>query len=77
MDEQRRKDAIEYIDAQLKDGYIDLGLHDQDELEIIKEAMDMLKTIDKINSIPIGFIIPPAISTDYYSTRNFKINFER
>ena len=42
MTEQRRKDAIEYIMGQLEDGYIDLGLHDQDELMIVEEAMELL-----------------------------------
>ena len=52
--ENRREEAIKYIEAQLEDGYLDLGLHDQDELEIIKEAMKMLKFIDKWNSIPLN-----------------------
>ena len=52
MGEQRRKEAIDYIMSCLEDGYIDLGLHDQDELEIVKEAMNMLKIVDKWNDIP-------------------------
>lgn len=48
MTEKRRKEAIEYIDAQLESGYIDLGSHDQDELEIVEEAMDLLKVIDEM-----------------------------
>lgn len=51
MDERRRKEAIEYIEKQLECGYIDLGLYDQDELEIVKEAMNTLKTMDKLNEI--------------------------
>lgn len=39
MTEQQRKDAIKYIEAQLEDGYLDLGSHDQDELEVIKLDM--------------------------------------
>ena len=58
MNEQRREEAIKYIMSQLEDGYIDLGLHDQDELEIIKEAMNMLRIVDKWNSIPEEYIIP-------------------
>jgi hypothetical protein len=51
MTEQRRKDALKYIEGQLEYGYIDLGMNDQDELEIIKEAINLLKVIDKFNSI--------------------------
>lgn len=52
MTKQRREEAIKYIEAQLEDGYIDLGLHDQDELEIIKEAVKILKVIDEFSEIP-------------------------
>lgn len=48
---ERQKEAIKYIEGQLEDGYLDLGLHDQDELDIVKEAIDMWKTIDKWNSL--------------------------
>lgn len=51
MTEQQREDAIKYIESQLEDGYLDLGSHDQDELEVIKEAMSTLKIIDKWNII--------------------------
>lgn len=51
MTEQRRKDALKYIEGQLEYGYIDLGMNDQDELEIIREAINLLKAIDKFNSI--------------------------
>jgi hypothetical protein len=51
MTEQRRKDALKYIEGQLEYGYIDLCMNDQDELEIIKEAINLLKAIDKFNSI--------------------------
>lgn len=53
MTEQRRKEAIEYIESQLKYGYVDLGINDQDELLIIEEAIKTLKIIDKFNSIEI------------------------
>ena len=43
MTEQQRKDAVEYIMGQLDYDYIDLGIHDKDELEIVKEAMALLK----------------------------------
>lgn len=51
MTKQRREEALRFIEAQLEDGYIDLGLNDEDELEIVKEAIKMLKTIDEFNSI--------------------------
>lgn len=51
MTEQNRAEAFRYIEAQLESGYIDLGLHDEDELEIVKEAIKMLKTIDEFNKI--------------------------
>ena len=36
--------AIHHIESQLSDGYLDLGLHDKRELEIIKEAMNLYKS---------------------------------
>lgn len=54
MTKERREEAIKYIEAQLEDGYLDLGLHEQDELEIVKEAMNTLRIIDKLNSIPLN-----------------------
>ena len=35
--------GIEYIESQLNDGYLDLGLHDQEELQIISEALRLWK----------------------------------
>lgn len=56
MTEQQKKEALDYIEAQLEYGYIDLGAHDECELEIIKEAINTWKTIDKINSVGLmGF----------------------
>lgn len=57
MTKQRRKDAFKYVEAQLEDGYLDLGFHDQDELEIVKEALNILKTIDEWNAIPHEYLI--------------------
>lgn len=51
MTEQNRAEAFRYIEAQLEDGYIDLGLHDEDELEIVKEAIQTLKTVDELCKI--------------------------
>ena len=61
MSEQRRKDAIKYIMACLEDGYIDLGLHDQDELMIVEEAMELLIAVEKFNSTPL---VNPISSED-------------
>lgn len=57
MTKQCRKEAIDYIMSCLEDGYIDLGMHDQDELEIIKEAMNIIKVIDEWNSLPEEYLI--------------------
>lgn len=35
-----RKEALRHINSQLEYGYIDLGVHDKDELEIIREALE-------------------------------------
>lgn len=35
--------GIKCIEAQLKDGYIDLGTHDELELQIIREAVELYK----------------------------------
>ena len=51
MTEKDRAEAFKYIEAQLNDGYIDLGLHDDNELVIVKEAINLLKSLDKFNSI--------------------------
>jgi len=48
MNTEDRNEAIKYINAQLEDGYIDLGLHDQDELNIIEEAMYALTCIEQV-----------------------------
>ena len=52
MTKTERKEAIDYINGQLEYGYIDLGAHDNNELEIIKEAIQLLKIIDGFNNIP-------------------------
>lgn len=57
MTEQQRKDAFKYIESQLEYGYLDLGFHDQDELEIVKEAINILKTIDEWNALPYEYLI--------------------
>ena len=54
MTENERKEAIKYIKSQLENGYLDLGLYEQNELEIIKEAIKMLKFVDAWNDIPLN-----------------------
>lgn len=34
-----KKDALDYIQGQLDYGYIDLGAHDEDEIEIVRQAI--------------------------------------
>lgn len=36
-------EGVKCIEAQLKDGYIDLGTHDELELQIIREAVELYK----------------------------------
>lgn len=65
MTAQERKDAIDYIMAQLKDGYIDFGAHDENEIKIVIEAMSLLKTIEKTKEKLTTVIIPyEGISKD-------------
>ena len=45
MTEERRANAFKYIEAQLNNGYIDLGLNDEDELEIV----DKERTVGNVN----------------------------
>lgn len=40
MTDQDRKEALRHINSQLEYGYIDLGTHDENELKIIKEALE-------------------------------------
>lgn len=51
MTEQDRAEAFRYIESQLNSGYIDLGSHDEYELEIVEEAIQTLKMVDKLNNI--------------------------
>ena len=41
MNQNKRQESIDYIMTQLEDGYIDLGCHDEDELEVVCQAMYM------------------------------------
>lgn len=47
MTQNEKKEAIKYIMAQLEDGYVDLGLHDENEIEVIHQAMNALGTIEQ------------------------------
>lgn len=51
MTEQQKREAIEYIEGQLKNGYVDLSSFDEDALEIVGKAINVLKLIDEWNSI--------------------------
>lgn len=51
MTEQNRAEAFRYIEYQLNNGYIDLGTHDEYELEIVKEAIQTLKMVDEFCKI--------------------------
>ena len=51
MTEERRANAFKHIEAQLNNDYIDLGLNDEDELEIVKEAIQTLKMVDEVCKI--------------------------
>ena len=46
----KEQNAIQHIESQLSDGYLDLGLHDKIELEIIREAMSLYKSDRKKNN---------------------------
>lgn len=39
MDRKRIIEALNYIMGQLNYGYIDLGSHDEDELEIVEQSI--------------------------------------
>ena len=39
MTREKEIEALNYITHQLKYGYIDLGSHDEDELEVVKQAI--------------------------------------
>lgn len=47
MTKERREWAIKYINSCLKDGYMDLNERNQDELQVIKEAMNTLYCVEQ------------------------------
>ena len=74
MTNKQRQEAIEYIMGQLENGYVDLCSYDQDALEIIKEATNMIKIIDEWNSIPEEYLIMSDVLTtkEENSINNFR-----
>ena len=44
IDKDKVIEALEYIDVQLEYGYIDLGLNDEEELNIVNQAIKEYKT---------------------------------
>ena len=46
----KKREAIEYILGQIENGYVDLGLDDQDSFEVIKEGISILQAKDNQNS---------------------------
>lgn len=45
MAENERMSAIKLVKAQLEEGYVDLGAHDEDEIEVVRQAMTALGVI--------------------------------
>lgn len=48
MTQNEKQEAIDYIMSQLEDGYVDLGWHDENELEIVRQAIRMYVRIPEI-----------------------------
>lgn len=49
MTEEQEREAIEYIEGQLKNGYVDLSFFDEDALEMVKEMIFLWKSINRIS----------------------------
>lgn len=45
MTQNEKREAINNIKSQLEDGYIDIGLHDENELAIIRQAINMYEKL--------------------------------
>lgn len=59
MTNEKRKEAVDNIEGQLNNGYIDLDeFNYKNEFEIIKEAMKYWNIIEKFNSITSYHEIP-------------------
>lgn len=48
MNEIEKKDALDYIKGQLEYGYIDLSIHDENEIEVIRKAINVYTKIPVI-----------------------------
>ena len=48
MTERQKREAIDYIEGQLINGYVDLCLDDENELKMVKEMIELWKTTNKI-----------------------------
>ena len=51
MTENERMSAIKRVKAQLKEGYVDLGAHDEDEIEEDEEEIDENDILDSMDEI--------------------------
>lgn len=49
MTEQQKREAVGYIEGQLKNGYVDLSSFDEDALEMVKEMIFLWKSINRIS----------------------------
>lgn len=45
MTENEKKEAINCIKTQLENGYVDLGLHDENEIAIIRQTINMYEKL--------------------------------
>lgn len=62
MTEKERRDAIEYIEGQLNNGYIALDeFNYKNEIEVIKEAMNLVIIMDKFIQTPYVQPIRPEV----------------
>lgn len=78
MTTENREESIKYIQAQLDHGYIDLGAHDEDELEIVKDALEKQigkKPYDKCKSPDWQIICCPSCNRVFWNSGNW-IHYE-
>ena len=54
MDANERVEALEYVLSQIECGYVDLGAHDKNAIDVVKEALDLYKTL-VCDSIKVGY----------------------
>lgn len=53
MDANERKEALEYVLSQIECGYVDLGSHDKNAIDVVNEALKIYKTL-VCDSIKVG-----------------------